>query len=210
MTLTLAIVAKEPIPGHTKTRLCPPLSLAQAAGLAGAALADTLAAVAATPADRRVLVLAGRPPPWLPEGIEVIAQRGNGLDERLANAFADLAGPSLLIGMDTPQIGPRTLAAGLARLGRAPAVLGPAEDGGYWAIGLRHPDARALIGVPMSSSGTLAAQRVRLAGLGLAVDELETLRDVDTYADALAVAGAAADTRFAARLAALGPGRTAA
>ncbi len=210
MTLTLAIIAKEPIPGHAKTRLCPPLSLAQAAGLAGAALADTLAAVAATPADRRVLVLAGRRPTWLPVGIEVIAQRGNGLDERLANAFADLAGPALVIGMDTPQVGPRTLAAGLARLRRAPAVLGPAEDGGYWAIGLRHPDPRALIGVPMSSSGTLAAQRTRLEGLGLAVEELETLRDVDTYADALVVAGAAADTRFAARLAAIGPVRAAA
>jgi rSAM/selenodomain-associated transferase 1 len=194
---TLAVVAKSPAPGAVKTRLSPPISLAEAAGLAEAALRDTLAAVVATHARRKVLVLEGSPGSWLPPGFEVIEQRGEGLDERLACAFADLGGPTLIVGMDTPQVSGATLERGLRRLDTSAAVLGPAVDGGYWAIGLRHSDPRALLGVPMSSEHTLAAQRIRLRALGLTVVELETLRDVDTFADALAVAADAPRTRFA-------------
>jgi glycosyltransferase A (GT-A) superfamily protein (DUF2064 family) len=79
-------------------------------------------------------------------------------------------------------------------------VLGPALDGGYWAIGMRAPDPRALLEVPMSSAVTLAAQRLRLHELGLDVSELAPLRDVDTCTDAIAVAGSAPDTAFARAL----------
>jgi rSAM/selenodomain-associated transferase 1 len=201
--VALAVIAKAPAPGRSKTRLSPPLSLVQAAELAEAALGDTLAAMAGTRAERKVLVLDGRPGSWLPDGFEVIEQHGGGLDERLAGAFADLAGPALIFGMDTPQVASTTLDRALARLRSSAAVLGPAADGGYWAIGLRQPDPRALLGVPMSTEHTLAAQRMRLRALGLAVAELETLRDVDTFSDALAVAAAAPDSRFARALAAL-------
>jgi hypothetical protein len=201
----LAVIAKAPVAGHSKTRLSPPLSPAAAAAIAEAALTDTLAAVGATDAPRKVLVLEGSPGPWLPSGIEVLAQRGGGLDERLANAFADIAAPALVIGMDTPQVQPDVLEAALARLRVAEAVIGPASDGGYWAIGLRSPDPRALVGVPMSTGSTFAAQLERLRALGLAVAELQELRDVDTYRDALVVAGDAPLTRFAAVLATTAP-----
>jgi rSAM/selenodomain-associated transferase 1 len=200
---TLAVIAKAPQPGRSKTRLSPPLSLVQAADLAEAALRDTLAAVAATPAARRMLVLDGPRCPWLPANVDVIGQRGRGLDERLANAFADLPGPTLIIGMDTPQVSPAMLERALGRLEQIPAVLGPASDGGYWAIGLRRSDPCAVLGVPMSTAQTLAAQRIRLRALGLAIYELETLRDVDTLADAVAVAADAPDSRFSRALAAL-------
>jgi uncharacterized protein len=202
--VALAVIAKAPAPGRSKTRLSPPLSPQEAAMLAEAALVDTLATVAATGADRKVVILDGPAGPWLPPGVEVIEQRGGGLDERLANAFADLGGPALIIGMDTPQVRPETLRAALVRLRTADAVLGPAADGGYWAIGLGAPDRRALLGVPMSTGHTLAAQRARLRALGLATVELETLRDVDTFADALAVARGAQLTRFATALSLMG------
>jgi rSAM/selenodomain-associated transferase 1 len=206
----LAVIAKSPVPGAVKTRLSPPLSLVQAAELAQAALRDTLAAVAATGATRKVLLLDGSPGPWLPGGFEVIEQRGRGLDERLAAAFDDLPGPTLIVGMDTPQLSAAQLEHGLRRLESYPAVLGPAVDGGYWAIGLRRSDPRTLLGVPMSSEHTLTAQRMRLTALGLAVAEIEPLRDVDTFADAVAVAAEAPDTRFARALAELAPARAAA
>jgi len=209
VTATLAVIAKAPSPGRSKTRLSPPLSLDEAALLARAALSDTLAAAVATPAGRHVLVLDGEPGPWLPSGMDVIPQRGAGLDERLANAFVDLEGPTLIIGMDTPQVVPSALGAALRALDATPALLGPAVDGGYWAIGLRRPDRRALLGVAMSTSRTLTAQRRRLEALGLSVGQLRTLRDVDTYADAVAVALDAPSTRFAAALAAIA-GRSAA
>ena len=85
------------------------------------------------------------------------------------------------------------------------AVLGPALDGGYWAIGLRRADPRAFDGVPMSQPDTGRHQRAALDRLGLRVRTLRTLRDVDDHADAVAVAAEAPTTRFARALAELGP-----
>jgi rSAM/selenodomain-associated transferase 1 len=202
MSAALAVIAKAPVPGRVKTRLCPPCTPAQAAGLAAAALRDTLDAVRATPVARRVLVLDGPPGPWA-AGLEVVPQRGAGLAERLAHAFADVGGPALVIGMDTPQVTPELLADGLAALRRRPAVIGPADDGGYWAIGLRRADPRVFAGVPMSRATTGARQHERLRALGLAVHRLPSLRDVDDVEDALAVAALAPAGRFAPALAAL-------
>lgn len=202
----LIVIAKAPVPGRSKTRLCPPCTPAQAAALAEAALRDTLAAVAATPCARRVLALEGEPGPWLPPGFDVIAQRGTGLAERLAAAFEDTGGPALLVAMDTPQLTPALLEAGLAQLA-APgvgAVLGATPDAGYWAIGLRRPDRALFAGVPMSSRLTLCAQRARLGALGLRVAELPLLTDVDTIAAARLVARAAPGSMFAAALRASG------
>lgn len=199
---TLVVIAKEPRPGLVKTRLTPPFSPGQAADLALAALLDTLDAVRRTPASRRLLVLDGSPGPWVPAGFEVAPQAPGGLDERLAAAFARCQGPTLLIGMDTPQLTPGDLA---VRWDGADAWFGPAYDGGFWALGLREPDPALLRGVPMSTAGTGALQRARLVEAGLRVGDLRTLRDVDTAADALAVARAAPGSRFAAALSASSP-----
>jgi uncharacterized protein len=197
----LLVIAKAPVPGRVKTRLTPPCTPAEAARLADAALQDTLAAaLACRGAGRRVLVLDGRPPAWLPADVEVLAQRGAGLAARLAAAFADVREPAFLVGMDTPQVTAELLDAGLAAIGRRDATLGLAHDGGYWGIGLRRADARVFRGVPMSDPGTGAAQRRRLRALGLRTALLPALRDVDTIADARAVAAAAPRTRFAVAL----------
>ncbi|MEV7393862.1 DUF2064 domain-containing protein [Streptomyces sp. NPDC091215] len=195
---TLLVIAKEPRPGRVKTRLTPPFSPEQAAALAEASLVDTLRAVAATPASRRVLVLDGRPGPWLPPGFDVVPQCAGGLDERLADAFARCTGPALLIGMDTPQVTPALLTVDFAG---CDAWFGPADDGGFWALGLADPDPALLRGVPMSVPETGAVQRRRLVAAGLRVCDLPRLRDVDTAADAAAVAALVPDGRFAARLA---------
>lgn len=196
---TLLVIAKEPVPGRVKTRLTPPFTPAEAARLAEAALADTLAVVAALPARRRVLVLEGRPGPWLPDGYEVLPQCEGGLDERIAAAFGACRGPALLVGMDTPQLTAGLLAPALAPdawEGRA-AWFGPAADGGFWALGLADPDPGLVRGVPMSTDRTGALQRRRLLEAGLAVRDLPVLRDVDTAEDAAEVA-ALTRGRFAA------------
>jgi hypothetical protein len=201
----LLVIAKAPVPGRSKTRLCPPCTPEEAALLAEAALRDTLDAVLATPAARRVLVLDGTPGPWLPDGFDIIDQRGGGLDERLAAAFDDAGAPAVLIGMDTPQVSPHLLTGAIARLERprANAVLGLADDGGWWAIGLRRADPAAFLGVPMSTSHTGTAQLTRLRALGLDVGMLPQLRDVDRIDDAEAVAAQVPGSRFAAALACL-------
>lgn len=201
----LLVIAKEPLPGCAKTRLTPPCSPEQAAKLAKASLLDTLDVVARTPAARRVLVFAGDGHAWRPPGFELIQQRGKELGERLAAAFEDIASPALLVGMDTPQLTPPLLLEAINALAKphVDAVLGPALDGGYWSVGFNKPAPGAFVGVPMSSSETFEAQRVRLRELGLGVEEQLPLRDVDTLQDARAVAAAAPHTRFARALAAI-------
>jgi rSAM/selenodomain-associated transferase 1 len=199
----LLVMAKDPHPGEAKTRLCPPCRPEQAARLAEASLRDTLDVVARTPAARRVLVFAGDPTRWRRTGVQIIPQRGDGLAERLGHAFADVGGPALLIGMDTPQLTSELLEDGLRALSRFDAVLGPAPDGGYWSVGLRRAHDDAFRGIPMSCATTLHRQRERFASLGLSTYEQRALRDVDTIADAHAVAREAPGSRFANALAQL-------
>jgi rSAM/selenodomain-associated transferase 1 len=193
------VLAKAPSPGRSKTRLCPPYTLEEAAVVAEAALQDTLEAVGQTRVSRRVLVLDGAPGQWMPDGFDVTRQRGKRLDERLAAAFEDAKGPAVLIGMDTPQITAALLEEALAALDRpgVDAVLGGATDGGWWAIGLRRPSPAVFLGVPMSTPYTGAAQARRLERLGLRWAPLRVLRDVDDIRDALAVAALVPHSRFA-------------
>jgi len=194
------VMAKSPVAGKAKTRLSPPLSLEEAAGVAEAALVDTLDAVARCGASRRILALDGAPGDWIPPGFEIVAQRGASLDRCLAAAWSDAAGPGLQIGMDTPQVTADLLDRCLETAARpgATASLGRAHDGGWWAIALAerwHID--VFTGVPMSTPGTGAAQLARLQACGHRVRALAQLRDVDTIEDATAVADMVPGSRFA-------------
>lgn len=197
------MIAKAPVPGRVKTRLTPPFTPEQAAALARAALTDTLAAAsAARGAARRVIALDGDPGAWLPPGFEVIPQRGDGLDERLAAAFADVGEPAFLVGMDTPQVTPALLDDGLRAVAGGGTAFGTALDGGFWCIGLQPGDHTIFAGVPMSTDRTGVVQLARMRTLGMTPAILPPLRDVDTEDDAHAVALEAPNSRFAAALAA--------
>ena len=196
----LLVLAKQPVAGRVKTRLSPALTPETAASVARAALSDTLAAVSATPVQRRVLVLEGDPQSLPCKGFVMQQQGGGELGERLAAAFAGAYAqcplPMLLIGMDTPQVSVPLLTAAAARLA-APlaeagpqALLGLAADGGWWALGLPHPVPGAFAGVPMSVATTGLAQQARLTELGLGLHLLPVLRDVDHVDDIAPVAAA--------------------
>ena len=200
--MQIIVMAKAPTPGRVKTRLCPPCTPEGAAVVAEAALVDTLTAALSCSASRVVLALDGEPGAWLPAGVDVVSQRGNGFDERLAAAWTDVGGPAVQIGMDTPQVTSALLDVACTTLGQpgTDAVLGPADDGGWWAIGLRRGDPAVFRGVPMSQPDTGTRQFARLGALGLRTAILPGLRDVDTMVDAVAVAALAPDTRFAAAI----------
>jgi uncharacterized protein len=142
----------------------------------------------------------------LGSGFEIVPQVAGSHAERIQAAFELVDGPAVLIGMDTPQVRPELIDLDLD----APvdAWLGPAQDGGWWALGLRHAAAdagRVLPGVPMSTARTCAVQRVRLVEAGLRVAELPELRDVDEPDDALAVAALVPDSGFGRCVSALEP-----
>lgn len=210
MTAQVLVLAKAPVPGLVKTRLCPPCTPGQAARIAAAALADTLDAATGT-AARTVLALDGRMA--APAGVAVVPQRGGGLGSRIAAAFADatggVRGPLLQIGMDTPQVTADLLEECMSTLDSGlDAVLGPAVDGGWWALGLHEPAcARLLADVPMSTPDTGRLTLRALCGTGLRVGTLPMLRDVDSWADAVAVAELAPHGRFAAAVADVRSGR---
>lgn len=202
MSPALLILAKKPVPGRVKTRLCPPCTPHQAALLAAAALDDTLETMRHTAADRRFLAGAGE---LTATGFETVSQRGDGLGDRIANAFTDVtarsSAPVFQIGMDTPQLRPEDLESGMSALADADAVLGPALDGGWWALGLRDPrHARVLRDVPMSTPDTGRLTEKALCEAGLRVRLLPVQQDVDTVDDARAVATIAPKGRFAARV----------
>jgi rSAM/selenodomain-associated transferase 1 len=198
---TIIVLAKQPRPGRVKTRLQSRFSPEEASELAAAALTDTLRAVRRSAAPRRVLAWDGDPFGW-DAGFDVVQQPDGDLGTRLAAAFAAAmaeapGAPVLLIGMDTPQV-PTAL---LDRPWHgADAVLGLSEDGGFWAIGLRSVDPYAVFaGIPMSTDRTAAAQLARLSALGLSVELLPPLRDVDEPADAEWVADHHPQLAFAER-----------
>ena len=208
---TIAVVAKECLPGRVKTRLSPPFTPEQAAHLAQACVDDTLetvssvaARLAPTAPVRRVLFFDGTDVPASADGFEVVPQVAGGLDERLAHLFDVSDGPTVLIGMDTPQVDGDLL----TRLcsdwpDGVDAWFGAAEDGGFWLLGLREPTGSLLRGVPMSVPTTGAQTRARLTDAGLTVVDVVELLDVDSATDAARVAALAPNGRLAAALAGL-------
>ena len=204
----VVVLAKQPRPGLSKTRLQARFSPAEAADLAAACLQDTLAAVRSCGVPGRVLAWEGDPRGY-DAGFEVVPQPPGSLNDRLTAAFrgAEAARPPgagggvLLIGMDTPQVTPALLEGDWEG---ADALLGLSEDGGFWVVGLRQLDpAPVFADIPMSTDRTGAAQLARLRALGLSVRLLPPLRDVDTPADAAAVASRHPELRFSARYRAL-------
>lgn len=201
MDLTVAVIAKECLPGRVKTRLSPPLTPEQAAALAQLSLSRTLETVRLLPVLNRLLVLEGTPSAADAENFTVVPQASGRLDERLAAICDAATGPLLIVGMDTPQFSADDVAPLLQDWSTPSALheawMGPATDGGFWALALRHPVGELIRGVPMSTERTGASQFARLSAAGLSVGILPELRDMDNFSDALEIAAAIPGSGFA-------------
>lgn len=190
-TNALIVVAKRPTPGHTKTRLTPPLSPQQAAALYECFLRDTLdsirrvpdvrPAVAYLPAEERAYFTALAP------DFDLVLQEGDDLGARLDNALTRAldAGHqrAVIMNSDSPTLPPDCLTRAFDALANgADVVLGPADDGGYYLIGLRRPAPRLLREVRMSTPQVLADTQALAAEEGLRVALLPVWYDVDDAA----------------------------
>ncbi|MFO1126888.1 MAG: TIGR04282 family arsenosugar biosynthesis glycosyltransferase [Rhodospirillales bacterium] len=190
--IALGIMCKAPVEGECKTRLCPPLLPHEAAALSRSFIADVARVVAEVASRTSATGIAIHTPVperalegLLPEGFATLEQRGTNLGERLLNVSRDLFGAGFtgicLINADSPTIPASLLEMAVTHL-RKPGdrfVIGPAIDGGYYLIGLKHPHAQVFEGVSWGGSRVLAETLGRMAGIPIPVTLLPLWYDVD-------------------------------
>ena len=189
----LGLMAKAPLAGEVKTRLVPPLTPDEAAALNVCFLRDMAAnldIVSETEAASGLVVYtpAGAESAFdgvLPERFSLLAQRGASLGERLCNATEDLLrqgyGAVCLINSDSPTLPGSILIRAIESLAAEGdrVVLGAAEDGGYYLIGLKHVHRNLFNEIAWSTSDVLARTRQRAAEIDLPVELLPPWYDVD-------------------------------
>ncbi len=179
--LRVALFTRWPTPGLAKTRLIPALGAEGAADLHRRLTERTVATVRAAGLLLEIRATgagADRFRDWLGDHLHIVDQGDGDLGERLARTAQTL--PVLLLGADIPGLLPHHLSAAAAALETAPAVIGPAADGGYWLLGLAVPMPQLFTGIDWGTATVLAAT---LAKLPPGTPRLETLSDLDTPED---------------------------
>jgi len=192
--LLLVVVAKAPLPGEVKTRLCPPLTIDEAAGLYRCFLKDRIEeigrltgidlAISYTPEDSREYFSR-----FISNGFHLFPQRGKNLGERLSHIFVDKLADGYdavsIIDSDTPDL-PRSIVQQSFKLllsDGADAVFGPCEDGGYYLVALRRPQPTLFRNIPWSTEAVLAATLEKAQNYGLKSELLPRWNDLDTFED---------------------------
>lgn len=196
----LAVMIKAPRAGISKTRLVPPLSHEEAAELSVSFLCDTAANIAEVCAAHQAAAHKGRIDAvaaytpigaetafdeLLPQGFALLPQRGDSFGERLFYVAADLLGlgyeSCCLIDSDSPTLPRALLTAAIEELSRPGerVVLGPADDGGYYLIGLRRAHRRLFEEINWSTAEVAAQTIARAREINLDVALLPAWYDVD-------------------------------
>lgn len=186
-------MAKAPVPGQVKTRLCPPLDPQMAADLHRSLVIDTIERLGALPGIE--LVVAYSSPDGsaffrdiVPPGTHCDPQRGRDHGERMYRCFEEHCRPGVavvVVGSDSPTLPLRYIedAYRLLETGSAKAVFGPSDDGGYYLVGLISPHPHLFRGIEWSTDRVLEQSLERACELGIKPGLLPEWYDVDTPAD---------------------------
>lgn len=191
MSHSLLMVAKQPVAGQTKTRLCPPFDAQRAADLYECFLRDTLAIMREVP---NVQCTIGYLPaeahayfttlaPDMDRQLQAGANLGERLDRLLTTALNAGARKAVVMGSDSPSLPAAYIAQAFIALDAHDVVLGPCDDGGYYLIGLTRPQPRLLREVQMSTPFVLRDTLALSAALGLRTALLPPWYDIDTVAE---------------------------
>ena len=186
--IPVCIFAKPPVPGQVKRRLSQSMGWQRGAALADAFLQDSWEALARLDWVRPVLVTTERHPSLgrFLQDAEIWLQGEGALGERLERILRralEVSDMALAVGGDTPGLPQRLLEQARAALQTADAVLGPADDGGFYLLGLRRCPGGLLEDIEWSSEDTLRQTRARLFGHGLSTAEIEGWFDIDVPED---------------------------
>ena len=190
----LILFARYPVPGRVKTRLIPALGAEGAAALHRRLVLRTLRtaskACRVLPAESEVRFDGGTEQAmshWLGDSARFLPQGAGDLGERMAGAFEESfrsgSTATVIIGSDCPDLSPDAIAAAFARLKESPVVLGPAQDGGYYLIGLSRPMPELFRGIPWGTERVLAESLAVLQRLGCKPALLDPLQDIDRPED---------------------------
>lgn len=192
MANVLAVMAKRPAVGRSKTRLCPPLTPQQAAELAeallrdslalGTSLADTALAVAVTPPAEIAYFEALAPPQTHLLPIPA-ADVGEALDKTLTALLAAGFSHALAFNADGPSAPSALFPLAFTLLETHDVVYGPSADGGYWLVGLKTPQPSLFYDIPWSTPEVMRNSLQRAAAAGLRTALLPEWYDVDTPED---------------------------
>jgi len=214
MSRGLIIFARQPVPGRVKTRLAGAVGAPAAAELYSAMLADVLEQAAALPGIRPLLFwdCDGTGTPHRPDvpAMESFEQRGADLGLRMADAFGRAFGLGCevccVIGSDSPDLPPKYIRQAFALLesGETDVVFGPAEDGGYYLVGMKEIHPHLFADIAWSTPAVLATSLERARGLGLRTSLLEPWYDIDTLDDLARLLGTSATNAPRTRRAAAG------
>jgi len=200
----MAVMAKAPRVGAVKTRLVPPLSEAEAAELSGCFIRDIadniVAAARSTPIRGHIAYSpSGSEAAFrdlLPSSFRLLPPRHDGLGFGLADAAEDLLaagyGSVCLVNADSPNL-PTSILVEAAQALQPPGdrvVVGPAEDGGYYCIGLKRPHLRLFEAIDWSTARVFGQTLERANEIGLEVVVLPTWYDVDDLASLRRLANA--------------------
>lgn len=184
----LVVMSKAPRMGNVKTRLARDIGASEALRFYKTNTGEVLRNVGDDP--RWTTVIAAAPDSaapdtgFWPDEMPRVPQGEGDLGTRMDRVMKTMPpGPVVLIGCDIPNVSDTRIAAAFKALGNNDAVFGPAEDGGYWLVGLkRFPRVRSIFGnVRWSTEYALADTRANLKGARVAL--LDTLPDIDTGAD---------------------------
>ncbi len=195
---TVIIFVKAPVAGRVKTRLAADIGAGRAAALFRILTART---IAESLKGEWETMLAVDPPSavcedvrFWPPHVPRFAQGPGDLGQRMARAFRDAPpGPAVIVGADAPGLRARHLRGAFRALAGADAVFGPAEDGGYWLVGLNRRRASPdLFNKVRWSTKHALEDTLKTLPASFDVARLETLRDVDEAADLAALGPAAA------------------
>jgi len=189
----LIIFAKAPIPGHVKTRLCPPLAPDEAATLHGTMVLDTLERSRNLLGFDRFLACApSKHHPFFKavgarQGVQLLEQIQGDLGSRMHHAFCSVFDSgyrsAVVVGTDLPTIHSDVFRQALKGLADHDVVLGPSVDGGYYLIGLNKPAAELFADIPWSTDQVLTCTQGKAQSLNQAVKLLTQQRDLDTLTD---------------------------
>ena len=185
----LAVFAKQPLPGQVKTRLCPPLSMAEAAAVYEQSLTEIVSRIESLRHCFDLAICYAGARDWFAEtfpGLQLVAQQGADLGQRMEHAlrgfFAVGYERAVLIGSDTPDLPLSLLEQTLELLDEVEVVYGPARDGGYYLIGESHHYPQLFSEIPWSTAAVLQESLKRARAVGIFTARLPVLEDLDDLA----------------------------